>query len=211
MLADGVSPDRIIALTFSRKAAGEIFESIVGYLVDAALDNGKAGQTAKEIERPELGRRDFLGLLRVMTDSIHRLRIGTLDSFTVGAVKTFPFELGIGTHFEVMDDAGARAWDIHLDVLGALLRPEGAEGASFEELMESFAHAAYGKDVKALEVRFDQLLNEYRPYYRVLPRQEAWGNEDALWGGVANRPDAQGSIDEGIIVFKVLKTLSGTR
>ena len=32
LLADGVPPDRICALTFSRKAAGEIFDSIVNYL-----------------------------------------------------------------------------------------------------------------------------------------------------------------------------------
>ena len=36
LLAMGVKSERIIALTFSRKAAGEIFDSIIKYLHQAA-------------------------------------------------------------------------------------------------------------------------------------------------------------------------------
>ncbi|PIU56826.1 MAG: hypothetical protein COS88_02410, partial [Chloroflexi bacterium CG07_land_8_20_14_0_80_51_10] len=36
LMANDVKPDRIIALTFSRKAAGEIFDAIVKHLCEAA-------------------------------------------------------------------------------------------------------------------------------------------------------------------------------
>ena len=52
LLAGGVPPDRIIALTFSRKAAGEIFESIVRYLCEA---------TSSPEHAQQMGRRCALG------------------------------------------------------------------------------------------------------------------------------------------------------
>jgi ATP-dependent helicase/nuclease subunit A len=45
LMANGVSPDRIIALTFSRKAAGEIFDSVVKYLCDASSSPEQARRT----------------------------------------------------------------------------------------------------------------------------------------------------------------------
>ena len=45
LMARGVNPDRIIALTFSRKAAGEIFDSVVKYLCQAASSPEAAAQT----------------------------------------------------------------------------------------------------------------------------------------------------------------------
>ncbi|MGQ9661045.1 MAG: UvrD-helicase domain-containing protein, partial [Kiritimatiellia bacterium] len=49
LLAEGVPPDRIIALTFSRKAAGEMFDSVVNYLQKAAACDTAALQTAARI------------------------------------------------------------------------------------------------------------------------------------------------------------------
>ena len=95
LMARGVEPDRIIALTFSRKAAGEIFDSVVRYLCQAASSPEAALRTGKLINRRDMGQREFLQILRELLESLHRLHIGTLDSFTVGVAKTFPLELGI--------------------------------------------------------------------------------------------------------------------
>ena len=65
LLAEGAPPERIVALTFTRKAAGEFFDEILKKLGAAAADADRARQLAAEIGRPELGRAHFLGLLRV--------------------------------------------------------------------------------------------------------------------------------------------------
>ncbi len=88
LMARGVEPDRIIALTFSRKAAGEIFDSVVRYLCLAASSPEAALRTAELIRKRDTGQRDFLQILRGLLESLHRLHIGTLDSFTVGVAKT---------------------------------------------------------------------------------------------------------------------------
>src|SRR5512136_2223993 len=95
LMARGVKPDHIIALTFSRKVAGEIFDSIVKYLCQAAASPEAASRMGKLIGKPDTGQSEFLKILRELLESLHRLHIGTLDSFTVGIARAFPMELGI--------------------------------------------------------------------------------------------------------------------
>ncbi|HUV52709.1 MAG TPA: UvrD-helicase domain-containing protein, partial [Dehalococcoidia bacterium] len=60
LLANGVNPDRITALTFSRKAAGEIFDSVIKYLCEAASSPEQARKTGGRIGKPEFEQDDFL-------------------------------------------------------------------------------------------------------------------------------------------------------
>ncbi|MEE9541770.1 MAG: UvrD-helicase domain-containing protein, partial [Candidatus Bipolaricaulota bacterium] len=120
LLAGGVPPDRIIALTFSRKAAGEIFESIARYLCEAISSPEQAQQMGRRIERTGSSQGDFLGLLRDLLDSSHRLHISTLDSFIVGIVSTFPMELGISSDFQVLDNDGAEAREAREEILRSI-------------------------------------------------------------------------------------------
>ena len=90
LVSKGVKPDRVIALTFSRKAAGEIFDSVVKYICQAASSSEGALGTGKLIGKPDMRQNEFLHILRELLESLHRLHIGTLDSFTVGVAKAFP-------------------------------------------------------------------------------------------------------------------------
>src|SRR4051812_32568909 len=81
LLARGASPERIVALTFTRKAAGEFFDEILAKLARAACDARTAAQLARDIGAGDLGTTDFLRMLRAVVDAMHRLRLGTLDSF----------------------------------------------------------------------------------------------------------------------------------
>ncbi len=49
LLAGGAAPERIVALTFTRKAAGEFFDEILKKLADAAADPGAAEKLARQI------------------------------------------------------------------------------------------------------------------------------------------------------------------
>ena len=83
----GVEPSEIVALTFSRAAAGEIFERFVSLLAKKAKDDPSC-----------------VALLRKVIASQHLSQIGTLDSFLMRVVRMFPLELGLegricGTRF----------------------------------------------------------------------------------------------------------------
>ena len=102
LLAAGAAPERIVALTFTRKAAGEFFDEILGKLARAASDANFAARLAADIGRPALGTAEFLGLLRGVVDAMPRLRLGTLDGFFARIVRAFPLELGLTGDFEIL-------------------------------------------------------------------------------------------------------------
>src|SRR5262249_2147507 len=104
LLAHGAAPERIAALTFTRKAAGEFFDEILRKLAGAAGDYVVARKLAERVGAPQLTRADFLRMLRAVTDAMHRLNLGTLDSFFARVVRAFPFELGLGGDFEVLQE-----------------------------------------------------------------------------------------------------------
>jgi len=108
LLAGGALPERIVALTFTRKAAGEFFDVILNKLAAAAADPAAAARLAAEIGEPGLGGADFLRLLRAVTDAMPRLSLGTFDSFFARLVRTFPLELGLAGDFEILQEHGAR-------------------------------------------------------------------------------------------------------
>jgi len=181
LMASGVGPDRIIALTFSRKAAGEIFDSIVKYLRVAASSPHQAQKTAEIIGKPQLNQVDFLHLLRSLLDSLHRLHVGTLDSFTIGVIRTFPMELGISSSFQVMDSDGAQAKTARQEVLARIFNNRYVDRSAQREFLEAFKQATYGQEEKSLERSLDTFISEYRNYYQILPAQDVWGTREYIW------------------------------
>ena len=101
LLARGARPERIVALTFTRKAAGEFFDEILQKLARAACDDGFAGRLARDITagdppgQPLPGPAEFRRMLRDVVDAMPRLRLGTLDGFFARIVQAFPLELGL--------------------------------------------------------------------------------------------------------------------
>ena len=165
LMVRGVSPDRIIALTFSRKAAGEIFDSVARYLCQAASSPEAALRTGTLINRRDMGTPEFLRLLRQLLESLHRLHIGTLDSFTVGVAKAFPLELGIPPGFQLLGEEGA-AGGVRQEVLARVFD----RGRSDEEGRSAFEQACrqatFGREEKRLG---EQLEETDQAEARVLP------------------------------------------
>ena len=182
LMSKGVKPDRIIALTFSRKAAGEIFDSVVRYLCQAASSPEAALRTGRLIGKPDTRQHEFLHILRELLESLHRLHIGTLDSFTVGVAKTFPMELGIPPRFQLLGEDGA-AGVVRQQVLARVFSQREANQALRSEFLEAYKQVTFGREEKELGERLDALIRENRGYYQVLPAASAWGHEDRIWAG----------------------------
>jgi len=176
LLATGCAPERIAALTFSRKAAGEIFDRITGRLAEAALD-----AAARRLLPPSGGEgwsaEAVTGLLRQVLESMPRLQIGTLDSFFARTVRAFPLELGISSDFQILDDA------LFFSERQAALRRVLANGDSEgqRKLLRDFRDAVFGTDEKSATRTLSRLIEAGQQLYVETPGAECWGTPKRIW------------------------------
>ncbi|QDU29985.1 ATP-dependent helicase/nuclease subunit A [Anatilimnocola aggregata] len=112
LLAAGVAPDKVLATTFTRKAAGEIFDRVLHRLAEAAVDRSASKSLSKALQLPELTQARCRELLIATLANQHRLRIGTLDSHFAQLATTFALELGLPAGWrigEVQEDSDLQA------------------------------------------------------------------------------------------------------
>ena len=116
-VARGVPPEQIVALTFTRKAAGEFADSVLGKLADAVVDATKARDLAHDLGTAT---QDFDPVLRTIVRALPRFTLTTIDSFFTRVVRGFQYELGLtGGRFDLLE--GPRAAAARDDLLGDLL------------------------------------------------------------------------------------------
>lgn len=179
LLALGARPERMVALTFTRKAAGEFFDEILNKLARAARDTAAAKKLAQQVEVPGLGVADFLAMLRAVVDSMHRLRLGTFDGFFARIARNFPFELGLTGEFEVLQDYAARRERTR--VLRRMFARTGALDDAQQEFIEAFKRATFGADEKRLGAQLDRFIDEHQETFLAVSDQERWGNPARIW------------------------------
>ena len=110
MLSDGVRPERIQCLTFTKAAAAEMslrLQRLLGEWVtldDAALDR-KLGDLAL-VPTPKLRGR-ARALFADVLDLPGGMRIGTIHAFCQSLLRRFPLEARLSPHFQLVDDRDA--------------------------------------------------------------------------------------------------------
>ena len=122
LLDADVPPEAILAATFTRKAAGEILERILLTLARAASGDGERTILASAIGSPQLTSERCCELLVRMTQRLHRLQVGTLDSFFAKLASSFSLELGLPPGWRILEEIEAKR--LRADAVEALLEAE---------------------------------------------------------------------------------------
>lgn len=108
LLASVNEPEEIVAITFTRKAAAEMRERVLGAFAHVAA--GKLPESEHERRTQELARaalaRDGARAWRIV-DSPARLRIQTIDSLCAALTRQMPLLSKFGAQPESIEDAGA--------------------------------------------------------------------------------------------------------
>ena len=142
--ARNVEPERIVALTFTRKAAGEFADSVLSKLGEAALDEAKAHALESAVgERLDVG-----ATLERVVRALPRFQLGTMDSFFARVVRGFQYELGLtGGKFELVQGPKLEAAlaDILAGILGNAL-----EHGEADEFLHAFKRATVGREERGV-------------------------------------------------------------
>ena len=112
LLNAGASPAQILAVTFTRKAAGEILDRLLVGLAEAVHSATALQALQQQVTGPALDRDRCLTLLKTLLRDLHRLQISTLDSFFVQVARGFALELGLPVDWQIVegqDDQRLRA------------------------------------------------------------------------------------------------------
>lgn len=179
LLARGAAPEKIAALTFTRKAAGEFFDEILRKLAQAADEGEAAQRLARDIGMPDYAAPDFLRLLRSVVAAMHRLQLGTLDSFFARVVRAFPLELGIGGDFDVLQDHAAQLE--RQRVMRKMFSHAASASTARQDFIEAFKRATFGVEEKQLGARLDGFLDEHAEIFLSAQSADFWGRRERIW------------------------------
>ena len=179
LLVCGQLPERIIALTFTRKAAGEFFAGILTKLAEAAQDTKAAKKLARDIGMQGTSKAAFGEALRTLIDGMGRLSLGTIDSFFHRVLGFFPLEFGMGAEFEMMSEFHKQQARQH--VLENLLTHHETRPKERDDLIESFRLSTAGKESRDFVGSFEEHLKSCHELLLRVPSASRWGEPALIW------------------------------
>ncbi|WP_395747937.1 UvrD-helicase domain-containing protein [Prosthecobacter sp.] len=176
LLALGQSPEGIAAMTFTRKAAGEFFQRILQRLSALSLQSEPPAVFFEGMEPLPAEWPEFAVLLRRVTQRLHRLRLGTMDSFFANITACFPLELGLPLGASVMaENEAAHARQEALDAL--LERIHSArDDAAGRALLEGFKQATFGIEERSAVESLESWINDHHATWLDSGDASLWGS-----------------------------------
>lgn len=103
LVCSGARHDRIVASTFTRKAAGEILARVLARLAKGATSEDGAAELDEALGM-QLGRAGYLARLDSLARRIDGFRISTLDAFFVLVAQSLAGELGLPPDWSIADE-----------------------------------------------------------------------------------------------------------
>ena len=162
LMLDGVAPEKLLCLTYTRAAAAEMQGRLFDLLAEwALLDDARLAQEITD----RLGAPVDDGVLtqaRILfaraLETPGGLRVQTIHGFCESLLKRFPLEAGLSPHFDLMDDQEARSLEAGLiaDLLLHTHRPDRA--AAMAVLTRALAESdlmGLGRQIIAARDSFD--------------------------------------------------------
>ena len=172
----GALPEQILAVTFTRKAAGEILDRLFSRLAAAATSPDTLTELQRHITESVLDRGRCVELLKILLRHLHRLRVSTLDSFFVQIAGVLALELGLPVGWQIveeLDDQRLRA-----EAMRGLLAEDTL--AELVNLMRLLNKGEASRSVVALLVSvatelYDLSQQTAAPAWQALPRAQPLG------------------------------------
>ncbi len=95
--------DHVLATTFTRKAAGEILNRVLGFLAEAIVNKDRFEQLQTELRPLSLTKEACQYQLARLCSRLHRFRVSTLDAFYQQLARAFSIELDLPAGWSIAD------------------------------------------------------------------------------------------------------------
>ena len=164
LLLDGVAPEKILCITFTKAAAANmakrVFDTLAAWttLDDAALDKAirEGSGLPSDARRRTMARRLFARAL----DTPGGLKVQTIHAFCTQLLHQFPFEANVAARFTVLDEAQQtqllEQLTLHVLLDGAR-EPDGDLGRALAVAMTSAADQTFREVIRAAINRRDAI------------------------------------------------------
>ena len=174
-----ITPQQIVALTFTRAAAGEFIAKTLEKLAGAASEEAAATKLTKRLKLPEKCDQCFYrNLLRATLLSMHRLTLGTLDSFFAKLVANNPTEVGLdGGQIRTISDVEAA--EIRTQVIAKMMEEASPEAVA--ELWTELRNLNQGKEVATPLKGFDETVRTLHDLLSLAKDERTWGEQGVIW------------------------------
>jgi ATP-dependent exoDNAse (exonuclease V) beta subunit len=186
---DGVPPDRMVALTFTRKAAGEFADSVLTKLAQGSLDPDRAGLICRDVKAEF----DLSLVLEKVIRSLPRLQFTTLDGFFSRVVRGFQYELGLtGGTFDLLE--GERLETAKAEILQGVLQDGFRERQDF---YFAFRKATLGRGEQGVQRSLEDFVKDWHIIWKSGVGREAFGNTGVFQN--LPKPQEWGARKDGLI------------
>ena len=202
---EGVDPERIVALTFTRKAAGEFADSLLTKLAKGSLDPREAKSVCEDISAVI----DLPAVLEKVIRALPQLQFTTLDGFFSRIVRGFQYELGLtGGTFDLLE--GERLKMAQEEILKSVLRDGFRQR---EEFFHAFRKTSLGQGQQGVQRSLEEFIETWHRIWKSGNQKEAFGNSSVFanlpqkddWFNQKNgliaalRDDSQGKVWGGML------------
>ena len=178
-------PFSIIALTFTKKAAGEFLAKILQRLAKAASSDTAAAELAAQIRDslPDVGNADFprerfASLLRQCAENLDKLRLGTIDSLFASIIMQNANALRIFGKVEIVDENSFGARHFTLSAITDMMDEYAVSDADVNTLAEMVKAAQFGRDEKRLKDSLSRIVETAHKQYLAHRDLNLWGNAE---------------------------------
>ena len=179
LLERGVPAEDIVALTFTRKAAGEFLDAIFNRLLKASGSDAEARALARETGMPRLTPQRCVQHLRQLVEKLPVLTLGTLDSFFGRILRAFSFEYGVAHEVTVIDDHLQGV--LRRQVLSEVFRAQIRDDNDFEEFLELIRQQNRNREGRDVSRALNHAVEVLHERFLLTPPDKPWGSSSTIW------------------------------